>query len=201
MSRNVIFKAFAEDYMWLQLMMHIQKTSTLQNIEMINPGSPGTRLLPCFLPTLPLHNHQRTAVKNVLLTAGDYARWIAYRLFALLNKDSKIPGRDRISEIMKDFDPQCKQSEAQTYWVRTEMAIQELSMLWKHEQHTIEHREPNFVVGDTQGNHPSWAKTRVTHWGAQSSLPSIKIKTTCRHQSESSPGYKKVIFTSPETAK
>lgn len=28
--QNIIFKAFADDYMWLQLNMHIQKTSTAE---------------------------------------------------------------------------------------------------------------------------------------------------------------------------
>ena len=67
-SQNIIFKAFADDYMWLQLIMHIQKSSTLQNTEMINPGSPSTRLLPCFLPPTSPTFHttiSRTVVKNI----------------------------------------------------------------------------------------------------------------------------------------
>lgn len=69
-SRNIIFKAFADKDTWFQLLMHIWKTSTLQNIRMINLVRPSARLLPHSLPTTSLTFHttiSSTPVKNIYI--------------------------------------------------------------------------------------------------------------------------------------
>lgn len=194
-SQNLIFKAFADDDTWLQLFMHIQKNSTLQNIGMLNPTCPSTRLLPCFLPATSPAVHtinNSTEVKNVFfffcLTAGDCANWVVYRLVSILNKDSNVPGSDSISEILKGLDPQCKEI----------LGIDLLSQDWNSEPgmfYALEalealHVEQSvfiFIVGDTWGAHPSCAEIQVIGFREIPPLPSVQVRTPCRHQSESFP--------------